>query len=166
MTENTEHIIVTWTPDGLWGTEDPEQYDWRKWEARHQEILEAKLREAYPDAEIEVRKGGDYTEINGRRGLREADFVAAIESEAYEQWLDEICEDESDFKVVRAIMVTEDNGVYQIHPNAEPEDWGEVQLNAEHVTHIESLVGWAPYTSAYRVTIHKLQPDIFYFVAE
>jgi len=87
------HVKVSWTPDGLWGTEDPADYDWRTLEARHEEILAGMLKQAYPDAEIEIVRGSQATQINGRTGHPEVHRVSHVESLAYQRWLDELGDD-------------------------------------------------------------------------
>lgn len=71
---------------------------------------------------------------------------------------------------VNAIMVNEDNGQYQIAPNAEPEDWNEVKMNG-HTERKESLKGWGEYTTVYTLemppwTHPKASRTQWYFVAE
>ena len=69
---------------------------------------------------------------------------------------------------MECVMVIESNGVYQIHPNAVPEDWDMVRGIAESVKRIESLTGWGRWTAAYRVQWAKGPVWIpqFYFVQE
>ncbi len=62
------------------------------------------------------------------------------------------------------IMVRENRGLYEIHPNAKPESWDEVRAIADSVERIESLVGWEPWTAAYRV--HWERNTSTYFVEE
>jgi predicted choloylglycine hydrolase len=53
----------------------------------------------------------------------------------------------------RCVLVTDQQGAYQIHPNADPELWFNVQTFADSVEHLEPLVGWGNWTAAYRVTM-------------
>jgi len=71
--------------------------------------------------------------------------------------------------MTKAILVEDMGGYYNIHPNAEPEDWQEVRYEADDVQWIEGLWGWQPWRNAYRVTIGE-QGDpgrhtLTYFVA-
>jgi len=50
------------------------------------------------------------------------------------------------------ILVTEDDGRYEIHPNAELEAWADVVALADEATRIEKLRGWGRWEAAYRVT--------------
>lgn len=55
----------------------------------------------------------------------------------------------------RCILVSEDRGCYQIDPNAEPEIWDDVIAEADRVTWLDGLAGWAGWRRAYRVTAGK-----------
>ena len=53
-------------------------------------------------------------------------------------------------EMTQAVMVRRsDTGTYQI--TGEVEDWAEVQAAVDAVEPEEALLGWAPYTRAYRV---------------
>ncbi len=56
---------------------------------------------------------------------------------------------------MNSIMVIENKGQYQIHPNADPEVWQDVLDAADNVEFIESLLGWGDYKSAYKITADK-----------
>lgn len=64
----------------------------------------------------------------------------------------------------KCILVSESNGVYQINPDAMPENWQEVLEAVDDYEHIEGLHGWQPYTAAYRVW--NGTSKMVYFVAE
>ena len=66
---------------------------------------------------------------------------------------------------MKAIMVRERLGYYEMVPDAIVDDWGEVKAIAKTTTRIESLVGWGEYTAAYRLT-DEYGNRYTYFVAE
>lgn len=66
--------------------------------------------------------------------------------------------------MANAVLAIENRGIYQVHPNAEPECWSDVCAEAETVERISGLVGWLPYTSLHRVRTRY--GDMMYFVEE
>jgi len=65
---------------------------------------------------------------------------------------------------MKAIMVKNNGGYYEMIGAAEAEDWSDVQEAADEVEKIESLTGWGEYTAAYKVQANGA--ELTYFVAE
>ena len=64
----------------------------------------------------------------------------------------------------KCIRMREQDGTYNVQPNAEPEDWRTVCCDANGVEHIEDLNGAGEWTAAYRVQLGA--ETLTYFVAE
>lgn len=58
---------------------------------------------------------------------------------------------------MKAIMVHNDGGIYQINPNAEPQDWESVRAAVEAhggtVERVEYLVGWGDWREAWQACV-------------
>lgn len=88
--ENQMHIKVEWSTDAIWGSTDPQEYDWQQSEANFADSLENHLYDAYPTADIQIIKGiNDRIQVNGRTDDDEVPWIEQIVSKVWngDSWL-------------------------------------------------------------------------------
>ena len=82
-------IEIEYSEDGLFGADGPQGYDLRASFAKFEELLEAAIRQDYPDAEINIRNGGDWHKATDAQGLEveaETEAVGGIIHAVWSDW--------------------------------------------------------------------------------
>jgi len=84
------HIKIEWSSSSLWGSTDPEEYDWEQSEENYEQAVLNHLHDEYPDAEIEIVHGiSDRVQVDGQEDHDEVPWIDQVLERVYngDDWL-------------------------------------------------------------------------------